>query len=172
MLSPLIVSKAGTFSTLEGNAYEGDLYKILDGVAYLRTAEEKIQIAITDLDAATQSVVTDWAEANPQAVEVYTKWDVQPRVKSTATPYLPEQFQEAAFKGMVSVDLVLNQEGQVIHASIKKSTHPELEAPSLEAAKIWLFEPAQVAGENVKAKLRVPFKFVYTPPVQEETPAS
>ena len=162
---------AETFTTTSGASHEGEIYKILEEVVTIKSNGEKIQIPLSDLDSASKYTVQTWAAAHPERVDVYTKWDAQPRIKSSAMPYLPEQFHDPAFKGMVSVDLVLDETGQVIHASVKKSTHKGLEAPSLEAAKTWIFEPAQVGGKAVKSKLRVPFKFVYTP-TQSKEPAS
>ncbi len=53
---------------------------------------------------------------------------------------------------MVNVDLVLDESGKVIHSSVMKSTHPELEEGSVAAAMTWRFEPAKVGGKSVKAK--------------------
>ncbi|MDQ8203046.1 energy transducer TonB [Pelagicoccus sp. SDUM812003] len=156
-------SIADTLTTSAGASYDGRIYKILEQVVYMKVGEETVEVALADLDAASKAAAQAWADENPQSVDVYTKWDTQPRIKSSAMPFLPEEFHNPEFKGMVAVDLVLNEAGQVIHASVKKSTHEGLEAPSLEAAKTWIFEPAQVGGKPVKSKLRVPFKFVYTP---------
>ncbi len=82
-------------------------------------------------------------------------------IKSSSMPKLPNQFREPAFKGMVSVELVLDEKGKVIFAKVQISTHAGLEAASVEAAKTWRFAPAKVGGKTVKAKLRVPFKFTY-----------
>ena len=163
-----VASIADTYTTAAGVSYDGEIYKILENEVYITVGEEKVQAPIADFDGASQAAIKAWGDANPESVDVYTKWDAQPRIKSSALPILPEQFHNPEFTGMVSVDLVLSETGQVIHASIKKSTHGELEAPSLEAAKTWIFEPAQVNGKPVKSKLRVPFKFVYTPPAAEQ----
>lgn len=163
-------ASAGTFTKSSGDSFEGEISKLLDGTVHFSNGGDGVEVALADLDASSKAQVEAWASENPQSVDVYTKWDSQPRVKSTAMPQLPEQFCVPEFKGMVSVDLVLNENGQVIHAAIKKSTHEDLEAPSLEAAKTWIFEPAQIGGKPVKSKLRVPFKFTYTPPT-EEVPA-
>lgn len=166
--SPILAAFADVYTTKNGSAYDGRIYKVLDGSVYLRVGEERVQEKLSKFDAESKAAISVWISQNPQAVDVHTKWDVQPRIVSTAMPSLPEQYLAEEFKGMVSVDLVLDENGQVIHASIKKSTHSELEAPSLEAAKTWVFEPAQVGGKFVKSKLRVPFRFVNAPPPPTE----
>lgn len=163
-LSSVCAGFADVYTKADGTSYDGGIYKVLDGVVYLRVGEEKVSASVSDFDAASQASIHAWSDENPLKVDVYTKWDTQPLIKSSAMPRLPEQFLAEEFKGLVSVDLVLNEAGQVIHASIKKSTHSDLEAPSLEAAKSWIFEPAKVGGKSVRSKLRVPFKFVNTPP--------
>lgn len=160
----LVEVDAASYSTKAGTAYEGEIYKIAEGVVTIDTGSENIDVALADLDDASQAAAKTWASEHPEAVDVYTKWDEQPKIKSSALPQLPEAFAIPNFAGMVSVDLVLNESGQVIYASVKKSTHPELEEPSLVAAKTWIFEPAKIGGKPVKSKLRVPFKFTFTPP--------
>ncbi|MEM9158180.1 MAG: TonB family protein [Verrucomicrobiota bacterium] len=162
-----------TFTLSTGESYEGSIFKIFDDKVTIKNAAgEKFEIERKAFDKETRSAVKEWASAHPNRVDVYTKWDAMPVIKSTVMPQLPEQFHDSAFKGMVSVDLVLDQRGRVVHASIKKSTHVELERPSLEAAKTWLFEPAKVGGKAVKSKLRVPFKFTFVekkPPVAQQS---
>ncbi|MBK1880257.1 energy transducer TonB [Pelagicoccus mobilis] len=165
---PILAASADVYTTESGTAYDGQIVKVLDNTVYLRVGEERVEEKLSKFDADSKAAIESWIEANPQSVDVYTKWDVQPRIVSSSMPNLPEQYLAEEFKGMVSVDLVLNENGQVIHASIKKSTHADLEAPALDAAKTWIFEPAKVGGKMVKSKLRVPFRFVNTPPPPAE----
>ncbi len=157
----LAVATAETYTTNAGVSHDGRIYKVLEDVVSLRVGEERISIPVADFDGAAQSAIEAWKSANPEKVDVYTKWDVQPAIKSSSMPSLPKQFKDPNFKGMVSVDLVLSKAGRVIFAKVKKSTHPELEAPSVEAAKTWVFAPARVGGKAVKSKLRVPFRFKF-----------
>lgn len=173
-ISPIAAAFADVYTKADGTSLGGNIYKVLDGSVYLRVGDDRIDLPVSEFDAESQAAIAHWTQENPLKVDVYTKWDVQPVIKSSAMPTLPEQYLAEEFKGLVSVDLVLNEAGQVIHASIKKSTHSDLEAPSLAAAKSWIFEPAKVGGKSVRSKLRIPFKFVNTPPPSpaEETPVS
>lgn len=87
------------------------------------------------------------------------KWEVQPRLDPAVAPYLPEQFRRSAFEGGVSVDLVLNEKGQVIRARVTKPAQQELEVRTLEAAR--------TSEKNAKAKSRALSKFVYTSSASE-----
>lgn len=169
----VLSSFADVYTKGDGTSYDGLIYKVLEDSVYLSVGEEKVSAPIAEFDSNSQAAIRSWAAENPFKVDIYTKWDKQPAIKSTAMPALPEQFRAEEFKGMVSVDLILDESGQVIHAAVNKSTHADLDAPSLEAAKTWKFEPAQVGGKAVRSKLRVPFKFVNTPPPPaEEAPVS
>lgn len=159
---------AEVYTTESGATLDGRIYKVLDSTVHLRVGEERVSHALSEFNAESQAAIQAWMKANPYSVDVHTKWDVQPRIVSSAMPSIPEQYLAEEFKGMVSVDLILDERGQVIHASVKKSTHSDLETPSLDAAKTWIFEPAQVGGKTVKSKLRVPFRFVNTPPPPPE----
>lgn len=166
-------SFADVYTKRDGTSYDGLIYKVLEDSVYLRVGEERFSAPIAEFDSDSQAAIKTWSAENPFKVDIYTKWDVKPAIKSTAMPALPEQFLAEEFRGLVSVDLVLDESGQVIHATVNKSTHADLDAPSLEAAKTWRFEPAQVGGKTVRSKLRVPFKFVNTPPPPaEEVPVS
>ncbi len=61
------------------------------------------------------------------------------------------------------MELVLDEAGNVLAASIRSASHDELKAPSIEATKEWKFQPTMVNGKPVKSKLRVPFSFENSP---------
>lgn len=149
------MSFADTYTLADGSAVEGTIEKIIDGQVSIGDAE----YSLSAFDAATQEAINSWGNENPQFVDVYSKWDANPVIKSSSMPKIPDSVNSPDFTGMVSLDLVLDQKGSVIFAKVNKSTHPELEDVSIVAAKQWKFSPAKLGGKAVKAKLRVPFKF-------------
>lgn len=162
---------AGVFTSKAGETFEGSLYKAHEGFVYFQFGLEKVENKRSSFDAEPRKAIKAWVSENSQAVDVHSERYLQPRIVASSLPRLPEQYWAEAFKGMVSVDLVFDDRGRVIHASIPKWTHDSLESPSLEAAKTWIFEPAQVKGRSVKSRLRVPFRFVNTPPASGEAVA-
>jgi TonB family protein len=146
---------AGSFKTADGTAVEGDIEKIADGQVTIGDNEYPLD----GFEAASKTEIDSWAGDNPQYVNVYTKWDSNPVIKSSNMPQIPPSVNAPGFTGMVSLDLVLDEKGAVIFAKVNKSTHSELEEVSVVAAKQWKFSPAKLGGKAVKAKLRVPFKF-------------
>lgn len=154
---------AASFGLKDGSQIEGEIAKVLqDQVTIDQANGSKATLGLDQFDAAGQKAIKSWKRSNPEKSDIFLKWDKQPVILSSAMPQLPEQLRSGDFKGMTSVELVLDEKGQVLHASINKSTHAELEGPSIQATKAWKFEPAKVNGKAVKSKLRVPFKFSYT----------
>jgi protein TonB len=47
----------------------------------------------------------------------------------------------------------------VVNPRVEKSSHPEFEAPAVEALRQWKFEPAIKAGKRVSCRMRVPIRF-------------
>ncbi|MDQ8187890.1 energy transducer TonB [Pelagicoccus sp. SDUM812002] len=83
--------------------------------------------------------------------------DTMPEVKRSKAPKLPEAL--AQVQGYVKVRLNLDARGNVVHAACTKSSHDELVAPTVEAAKSWSFKPAIRDGEKVPSTVVVPFVF-------------
>lgn len=83
--------------------------------------------------------------------------DSMPKVKFSKTPKVPEAL--AKVQGFVQVRLNVDERGKVLSASCTKSSHDELVAPTLDAAKSWTFAPAVREGEKVPSTVLVPFVF-------------
>ncbi len=83
--------------------------------------------------------------------------DSMPVVKKSSTPKLPEEL--SGIQGFVNVRLNLDAQGRVVNAATTKSSHDELEQPTIEAAKTWTFKPAIRDGQAVPSAVVVPFVF-------------
>ena len=156
---------AESYKLSDGTQIEGEIHRANGkSITIVASDASKVIRDIADFDTQSQTSITDWKNAHPEKTDVYTKWDTQPFIVSSKLPELPEQFLESKFKGSASVELILDESGQVLHASVRDASHKELEGPSIEATKNWKFEPAMIDGSPVKSKLRVPFHFKNTPP--------
>ena len=164
-----IHATAASLTLSDGTQLEGEINKVQDERATI-TSNDGSQTAhsVSDFDSASQKTITEWKNNNPHKADVHTQWDTQPVIKSSKMPQLPEQLRSKAFAGNASIELILDESGNVIHASVSKSTHASLDAPSIAATREWKFEPAMVNGKAVKSKLRVPFNFVNTVKEPEE----
>ncbi|MBK1879054.1 energy transducer TonB [Pelagicoccus mobilis] len=83
--------------------------------------------------------------------------DKMPEVKRTQQPRIPDAL--ALVQGYVKVRVSLDDRGNVVNASVAKSSHDELVGPTIEAAKKWSFKPAIRGGERVPSSVTIPFVF-------------
>jgi protein TonB len=95
-----------------------------------------------------------WVQA---AESVYDELPVP--VKSVAPEY-PEAMKRDHASGLVTIQVVIDENGEVVERAVVKSTHAEFEAPAMEAVGKWKFKPAKKGGVAVKAKISIPLKFI------------
>lgn len=94
----------------------------------------------------------------------------RPTISHQVAPEVPAEL--ARVSGEVTVSFGIDPAGQVTAVSIVKSTHEELNAACLAAAKQWSFTPAINAGQPVACTAYVPFKFVGQPAAASAAPAT
>jgi len=90
---------------------------------------------------------------------IYTKVDEKPTPIKTAAPRYPSILKRDGISGLAAVQVVIDEKGKVISATVVKSTHPDFDRPALEAIERWTFKPAKVGGNPVKMRLTIPFRF-------------
>jgi len=90
---------------------------------------------------------------------IYTKVDEKPTPIKTAAPRYPSILKRDGISGLAAVQVVIDEKGKVISATVVKSTHPDFERPALEAIERWTFNPAKVGGSPVKIRITIPFRF-------------
>jgi len=81
-------------------------------------------------------------------------------VKSVAPDY-PSEMKDAHASGIVTLSVLVDENGDVRDQRVAKSTRPEFESAALTAVEKWKFKPAKKAGVAVKAKITIPIKFTY-----------
>ena len=125
-LSLITAGIAGSFQ-LSAESYqlsdraeiEGEIHRAIgESITNVASDASKIIRDIVDFDTQSQASINDRKNAHPGKTYVYTKRDTQPIIVSSKLPKLPEQFLESKFKGSASVELILDESGQVLHASV------------------------------------------------------
>lgn len=81
-------------------------------------------------------------------------------VVRTVEPEYPADLKEAHVMGVVVVNFVVDEQGNVSEPTVQKSSNAGFEKPALEAVKKWKFKPARKDGVPVAKKVSVPIKFV------------
>ena len=115
----------------------------------ITTIAAAIAIGIAPIAAQSVSDIKD----------AVSKVDEAPVPIRTVMPRYPRELQEAHIQGLVSVQLVVDETGNVIASDVVKASRNEFRQPSLEAVQAWKFKPATVAGKPVKVRLTIPLKF-------------
>ena len=77
----------------------------------------------------------------------------------TVSPEMPISFRRDGSSGLVTVSFDIDEQGNVKEPKIEKSTHRELEEPTLKALKKWKFKPAMQDGVPVVCHIVIPIKF-------------
>jgi TonB family protein len=85
--------------------------------------------------------------------------DRRPTVISQAEPVYPFSLRLTGNKGEVIVDFVIDPQGDVVKADVTKSSHPDFEAPAVEAVLKWKFKPGIKNGRPVYVHMQVPIYF-------------
>jgi protein TonB len=85
--------------------------------------------------------------------------EVLPRVISRSTPKLPATLARKAPQGTVKVEFTVDAQGRVVNPTIKSTSNPALNQPTLDAIKQWRFEPGTRGGKRVPFKMMQPFNY-------------
>jgi protein TonB len=101
------------------------------------------------------------APASGPAGEVaFEAFDSPPEPVKEVSPAYPEDARLALAQGKVHVEVTVDEKGSVLATRVLSSSgRRDLDQAAEDAAKGWLFEPAQKEGRPVSAKIVIPFEF-------------
>ncbi len=85
--------------------------------------------------------------------------DQRPRATHQVAGAYPAALRSKKVEGVVTLIFIVDETGRVVQPRIEKSSHPEFDAPALEAVRQWKFEPAIKGGRRVSCRMRVPIRF-------------
>jgi RNA polymerase sigma factor (sigma-70 family) len=87
------------------------------------------------------------------------KLDRIPTAKARTRPQYPAEMRKAGIGGEVTVEFIVDKEGNVVNAVAVKSSRREFEAAAVEAVSQWEFSPGQKGGRVVNTRMQVPLVF-------------
>ncbi len=96
---------------------------------------------------------------NKDNIYDYKQLKVRPSIVHSVQPIYPDIARKKRIKGMVVVNIVIDETGKVIDAKVVKSTDSVLEHSAINAAMQFQFKPSYLNGKPVKVK--IPLKFNY-----------
>jgi protein TonB len=85
--------------------------------------------------------------------------DQQPVPRVRTPPQYPFEMRRAGVTGEVTVDFIVDTNGDVQNAYAIKSTQREFESAAVQAVSKWKFKPGRKGGRNVNTHMQVPIVF-------------
>jgi TonB family protein len=82
-----------------------------------------------------------------------------PRVVTRVEPVYPAEARRARIAGMVILEMVINEEGEVENARVLKPLPFGLDQTALDAVRQWKFEPGMIEGKPVKVLFNITINF-------------
>lgn len=89
----------------------------------------------------------------------FFKVEVKPEPVKTVLPEYPEVARKAGIEGRVTVAVIVDESGNVIHAEIINSSNKVFDEAALKAAYGYKFKPGMMKDKKVKVKVIIPFAF-------------
>lgn len=78
--------------------------------------------------------------------------ETPPKVVSRRSPVYPYNQSRAGLTGRVSIEFIIDREGQVRNAYVIESNNPAFERPALDAVLAWKFKPGLKNGHPVNTR--------------------
>lgn len=86
-------------------------------------------------------------------------FDEAPTPVHTRAPDYPESLRRAGVSGMVSINVTIDESGNVTKATVAKSTDAGFEQAAVDAVTRWKFKPAKKGGQPVAVSVVLPVRF-------------
>jgi protein TonB len=79
----------------------------------------------------------------------------------TVPPEYPAAMRDQRASGVVTVNCLVDEKGNVTDSHVEKSTNEAFEKSALDAVKRWKFKPARQDGAAVPIRVSIPVRFVF-----------
>lgn len=89
----------------------------------------------------------------------FFKVEVKPEPIKTVLPEYPEVARKAGLEGKVTIAVIVDENGNVIHAEVINSSNQVFNEAALKAAYGYKFKPGMMKDKKVKVKVIIPFAF-------------
>ena len=101
----------------------------------------------------------NFADFNGMKVFDPSMLDQQPIPQYQARPNYPFEMRRAGIAGEVTVDFIVDTEGNVRQAEAISSSQTEFEKAAVTAVSKWRFRPGKKGGHVVNTHMQVPIAF-------------
>jgi protein TonB len=113
-----------------------------------------------DTHAISTTIPTNWLPRGP-SVTIFNPdmLDQKPMPVHQAKPVYPYDMRQKGISGTVTVDFIVDPDGNVRNAVAVRSTNPEFEASAVSAVSKWKFKPGRKASRAVFTHMQVPIEY-------------
>ena len=119
-----------------------------------------LALAFALLVPATAALAEDATETKPAHPILVVGGDVKAPVKlHSPAPYYSDDAREQRIQGVVIMQTVINEFGNVVDAKVLKGLHAELDQIALDTVSQWVFEPATLDGQPVNVYYNLTINF-------------
>ena len=119
--------------------------------------KKRLRLLLLAIGPLMLSVVALGAENTAAAND----FDERPVPVKAVPPVYPPEMLRAGTSGLVSVEVVIDESGNVAERTVIRSSRSEFEKPALDAVRRWKFKPARKSGAAVKARIVLPIQFTF-----------
>jgi TonB family protein len=128
------------------------------------TATPETMSAVFEFPVTTATPVAAVEAATPAARpldlrSIDPKDVVAPQLIRRVEPAYPEAARRARIEGVVVIEAVVTDRGEVQEARVARGHNPLLDAAALAAVRQWAYEPARVKGSPVRVYVTVTVTF-------------
>ncbi|HEY0862781.1 MAG TPA: TonB family protein [Lacunisphaera sp.] len=99
------------------------------------------------------------ADPSRRSVQDLTQKITDPKPLEQLPPPYPRQKSRRSGEGTAVIEFIVDEQGAVQQPIVTKSSHPDFEAPALEAARHWKFSPGRYGDRNVRAHITSTIRF-------------
>ena len=105
------------------------------------------------------ATVTNPAPALPAGVYESDQVDVAPHARSQPRPVYPSELKRYSIEGEVNLLITVDPDGHVKDPVVLKATDGRFGKAAADAVLKWRFKPAQLNGNKVPCRVRIPVVF-------------
>lgn len=147
-------------SSTDSRARSSAAWQLAGAKQQVPEAISALEPLLTDADRSVRYAAT-WAlrYLQPPDKDAPAKpGETPPKPLNLTRPVYPQAAFEAKIEGMVEIELLIGEEGEVAHLEVRQSI-PELDEAALACVRQWQFEPKRVDGVPRATVARAPVKF-------------
>jgi RNA polymerase sigma factor (sigma-70 family) len=131
-----------------------------DSAEFARLRDEEAALSARLAGRTPTAASANTPKADLPAYQLY-RLDEHPHPTRQIAPVYPLAMRLDEVPGEAVIDFIVDTEGNVVEATVAKSTDPAFTDAALAAVRSWKFTPGKKAGQPVNTRMRLPMTFTF-----------